>query len=237
MHDDRRARIQPDVRGYAKPVHVKQRQREQQNVVGAPRPGLEKALDGGSDLAVGEHRPLALAGGAGGIHDERRVVHVDRGKAVFRGPDFDLGERLSQDDPLDGGALAGLEGVEDLLLRRFGEYQARLRVGQDVGNLAATIGQIDGHHDRADLHQRQVGGDQFQAVAEVEGDAVATLEAQVEETGRHTTGGGKELSVGSGRLDCVAAREQHRRLVRRAPRARGQQVREIHAGLAVDRRR
>ena len=58
-----------------------------------------------------------------------------------------------------------------------GEQQARLGVGEHVGQLAAAVGEVERHRHRAEAQRREVGEHRLLAVAQPERDALACLDA------------------------------------------------------------
>ena len=78
----RRARLERAVQRHAEAVHVEERQRVHEAVVGRPAPGEAQRLGGGVQVAVREQRPLRPPGGARGVGEQRGRLGRD---AVERG--------------------------------------------------------------------------------------------------------------------------------------------------------
>ena len=55
-------------------MHVEERQRVHQHVVGGPLPGVGQRVQGGGDGPAGDDGALGRAGGAGGVDDRGRVL-------------------------------------------------------------------------------------------------------------------------------------------------------------------
>ena len=73
-HDGGGTRGQGAEQPGAQPVHVEERQAEDEAVLGRPVPGRQQRRDAGQEGGVRVHRPLGLAGGPRGVDDQRVVV-------------------------------------------------------------------------------------------------------------------------------------------------------------------
>ena len=132
------------------------------------------------DVAVAEHRALGLAGGAGGVDQDRQVVGLARVQPLLpelrvarRERAAELAQRLEADhvriaefvQPLgvehDDLAQAGqprahLERLVELLLV-LDEQDARVRIGREVVHLRGRVGRIDAVRYTAGAERAEVG--------------------------------------------------------------------------------
>ena len=146
-------------------------------------------LDGAVDdvhhlVLMGQHGTLGLAGGAGGVHDERRVVVVDNdveGYALAAG--YDVLVRLgvvryvtTHADERDFGDLVSylVYHVGELLAE---DEQTALAVGQLVKDVRPGQTEVERHVNRPQLADREVRFDELAAVEEELGDLVAPADA------------------------------------------------------------
>jgi hypothetical protein len=160
-------------------------------------------------VAVGEHRTLGPAGGAGRVHDQARVLERDRLVPLLR---IGLGEQL----------LVG-EGVGAALRRGFGRHPVpharqavpqrvgepaelpavdddrRPRVGEDVLRLGRSQAGVDRHPDRTELPAGVEGLERRRVVATGPGHPVAGDHAEPGQRGGGAAHALGEAGVRGGR--------------------------------------
>jgi hypothetical protein len=114
---------------------------------------------------VGQHRPLRRTGGAGGIEQRhRRLGESRRGDAVGRLTERFRHERVDLAYPGVWRKVHGQLGGSD--------HGRRIGVTQNVRQLARTKERVDGDNDQPELRRSEPEVDDFDAIAEEEGNAV-----------------------------------------------------------------
>jgi len=152
---------------------VEQRNPDEADVevdIGADREEIRHRLKG--DVVVGENRSLGPAGGAGGVHDQRRAVVRD----VHR---LRLVARLRDQVVVAGGVVIGAATCDDDSLQRrvdvthrgghlgqhgFGDHHAGLAVADQEGDLGRGHPEVDRHGDGAEFVGREERLDELGAV-------------------------------------------------------------------------
>ena len=140
--------------------HVRHRQHGERGVVVGDADVLERIVDVGAEAAAVEHHALRVAGGAGGIVDDRERVEVavimdvgfaeavriglgelclgaGEGVGVFRLAGPEAGVTAQADDGLQVRDLAGVQVGEDALIRE--ENDALRVVGQALDRVGGEI--------------------------------------------------------------------------------------------------
>src|SRR5436305_586440 len=207
-------------------MRMEQRQGEQQHVRRLPGPGGEEPGHGGEHVVVRDLGPLALPRGARGVEEHGKVAPFDERRLESRGVVRQVRQLLGQQH------LAHLQAFQDGELGLLGDQEPGLGVRQHVGDLALAVGEVDGHHGRAEPDHRQVGDHEFRPVAQEKGHPVPLAHPPRGEARRQRVGAGEEVAVGEG-----VVLETQRRLLRRAAAGDGEEVVEVHGGMVSRRAR
>ena len=192
---------------------VGQREEAQRAVLGRDVEERVEAVELGGEPAVGQHRAPRDAGRARGVDDGREVVPGRLGEPgvefgdrvrgrVLRehlGPVADARVRsaVERDDPVEPRQV-----VPDLCeANQFGlpgeDEPHGAGVVQDVPELVGRAGGVDRHPHGAHRQAGQVGHRPLRAVGREQRHAIARLDAEFDEVGRHATHVGAELGVGA----------------------------------------
>lgn len=118
--------------------------------------GVERGGVGG-EVVVGEHGAFGDAGGAGGVDESGDVVAIDGDLRAGVGVSCCFGEESGEEGGIDEEAGGG--------------------VGEDVGELAFAVEDVDGDDDGAELEDGEEEVNVAGTVGEVDGDAVALCDA------------------------------------------------------------
>jgi hypothetical protein len=178
-------------------------------------------------VVVGQ-RALGLAGGAGGVEDQRVVGLGDRvGHLAVTGPGGQVGE-LGQGEHLPGGLrqAGGARRVHRPGHGRVVDEHGRARVLQQVAQLRRRGRRVDRHEDRAQPQRRVEGDDEGVGVGGHQREPVALGQPQARQGGRGPVDPGVQLAVGGALLA-----EDQRDRVRDAPRGRPQGARDSGHGV------
>ena len=160
---------QPAVQAVAERVNVEKRQREQEAVGFGNLPAGEEIDGVGGEVVVREDRAFRDARGAGRVDQRGGGVAVERGHWPCRG--CVSGEVFRFPDRY----------VHLREIGRHGNHRLRVGIGNDVGDLALAIEDVDRHEDHAGFDAGEVEVDQLERVAEVDAEAVACRQASVKQ--------------------------------------------------------
>src|SRR5579863_4114744 len=178
---------EPAVEPIRKPVHVKQRQREQQPVRARDLPAREQIHRVHSEVVVREHRALGRARGSGCIDDAGRSVAVQR----HWGPVGGKRARLVRQRACVPYWNRTLEvGIRD--------HGHRIGVTQNMGDLAIAIENVDRDENHSELYARDVNVDHLDAIGEIDAQAVALLETALEKELREPIAASVDLAESVG---------------------------------------
>jgi hypothetical protein len=189
----------------------------------------ERGLD---DRAVREQRAFRLAGGAGGVDDDRGVLRVELGetrveRGVRQGPaGGDEGvrgveRRIGQPHEAGVGRGQGLELLEVVAAveGRAHEHDLGCGVAQQVGVLVALVLGVQALPDGADRGRCEVEQPEVRARGREGRHAISTPDAREQQRLRGVAHPAQQLRVGPAR-----GAVDDRKRVRRAVRAVGEQV-------------
>ena len=185
----------------------------------------------GGHVAVGEHDALGLAGGAGGVDDGHGVAGTGAGDERVeggvgglegRGGGHEVGEGV---DGEGGGGDGCGGGVHDDDVAEGGENAGELElcelvaggededlgggVAEHVADLVGGEGGVEGDVDGAEGEGGEVGDGPLPAILAEEGDAVATLDAPVEEVGGEGADAAVEILGGDGQPGAGGVLPEH----------------------------
>ena len=181
-----------------------------------PDPGS----DGLDEVAVGQHDPFGLPGGAGGVDDGGDVAGLDGGGPLLEDPRVRTGiggARLAQlvvgdDARLLAGALPGhdhdglqqRELVTDLehlveLVAVLHDHHRRLGVPDDMAHLAGGVRHVDGGAAGPGRQDGEVGEDPLRTVLREQGDRRTRRHAEADQPVGDLPRSDGQLAVGDGR--------------------------------------
>ena len=179
---------------------MEDRQRVQQPVVGGEAPGVAQGRRVGGEVAVAEHGALGAAGGARGVEDGREVVlaarHVDvAGRGGLRPWPSRLPSPCSP--RVSDVRHAELRGQLRHRLLELGpaDEQGRLGVAQEVADLARGVGGVERQVDGAGAQAAEIEHQRLGALLDLGRDAVAGLDAQIQEHLGHAAGQVEQVGV------------------------------------------
>ena len=185
---------------------VKQRHPDEADVMSeVRRVGVDRRHDLSGQIRVGEHRPLGMAGGAGGVHDQRRAVRgdVDRwgGLAVFGDEvlvaQYDTGGcALGDDEAVHGGQFTHRRG--DGGQHRFGHHDGCAAVLHQIGQLRRREPEVNRNSNGAKLIGGEADFDEFRAIEHQDHHAVAGSDATAVQCRREPADAAVEFSPRDG---------------------------------------
>ena len=164
----RRPGEQRAVEADAEPVHVEEREREHEAVVGRPAPRQPQRLGAREQVAVREPGALGHAGRARRVAEHRVVT---RARPVEPGPGSASGRPTSGPHTTTSRVGGGRHPSPH---RRVVDHRRRRpAVGGDLCDLALAVGAVHRHHDEAGPQRGDVGHDQVDARRRADEDPVA----------------------------------------------------------------
>ena len=185
LKDHRRAGDQRDIDGDEQAVGMEDRQRVDEDVVGAEAPQLGQRPRVGGEIVVGQHRALRAPGGARGVEDGGEIVGAarDRRRFVRRGGDLvrrsrrRASSRGCRPPRARAWRRARASDVERL---RAADRQRRRGVGEKIFELGERIGGVERQQRRPRLEAGERQRDAIRRFVDLRRDAVARLDAAVE---------------------------------------------------------
>ena len=194
---------EPRAHSVSEAVHVEERQDGEIAVLGRDAPGLDEGARVGREVAVGEYRPLGPARGARRVDDRRRAgIPGNPARAGRRGIN-PPGSLAREHAHVPGRGSRRNEPGE--LPRRHDRH--RLRVADDVGQLAVLVEGVDRNEDHTELEAGQEQVEELQPVGELDGEPVPGAEPPGREDVRHSARAGLDLAEGQD-LDGIAGRAE-----------------------------
>ena len=165
------------VGGDEKPVGVKDRQRMQQHVRRRDAPPVHQRRRVRGEIAMGQHRALGLAGGAGGVEEGGEIVRP-RPRRRRRRPPGD--QRRKSAFGVDEAHLA-CDRRRAVGQRRGDRHRRRIDVGEQIGELRRRVVGVERRIDEAGEEAGEIERQQRLALGRDDGDAVAGLQPLVEQ--------------------------------------------------------
>ncbi len=156
----------------AEPVHVEERERQQEAIVGGEAPGVDQHARVGAQIAVRDHGALGRAGRAGRVDERGRRGGIE-GRVDRRDDAGRRRLRQQVDAPCRHVRYAPTWLIDD-------HHRLRRRVAEDVIHLAVAIQDVDRDDNHAKPRARQKQVDVLEAVGQVDRQPIA---------GGETTGG------------------------------------------------
>ena len=154
--------------GAARQRHIVRQAIERMHAIGVVPP----------EIAMGQHRALGPAGGAGGVHDHRDIILADpdgigRGRGRLRPVRLVLGgeESLERLEPI---ALR----LDDRAELRVDDERARRAILDHEGELRPGQAEIERHEDRAEPRRGKHDEEEHRLVEAEESDALALADAE-----------------------------------------------------------
>ena len=175
---------------------MKHRQQTRHPILGRQFQFLHHSPDVSQQVVVAEHRALRLAGGAGGVNDQRQVLARLTGR-------WQIGRlavgRLAKLLHIDHGQAVELrlERRRALGHRRLADEHLGPGVFEDVADLVRREEIIDRHHDALGQQNAEEGEDKLRTILQPKSHPIARLEAEfVLKSLGQATGQGVRLAKG-----------------------------------------
>ena len=160
-----------------------------------------------------QHRALGTSGGAGSVENGREVVVRARHRHEFR---LRVGGGIRQrtlavaSQRFDPGANLRRDRTDALRLRRVAHHQRGLGVGDEIFQLVQRVGGIERQIHRAGAHRGEIEHQARHRFFGLGRDAIAGLDAAIDQHIRHLPGAGNQLAIADARsvdgFDREAAR-------------------------------
>ena len=192
QEDHRGAGEQRDVARHEQAVGVIDRQRVDQHVLVGEAPVVDQRQRIRREIIVRQHRALGTARWCRRCRGSRRDRRWRARRSTNSG--FALAA-ASVSDPLpsaperlDPGADLGRDRADACGLRGIAHHQRRLGVGDEIFEFVERIGGVERQIDRAGAHRREIEHEARHRFFGLRGDAVAGLDAAIDQHIRHLPG-------------------------------------------------
>ena len=215
------------------PVHVIDRQRVQQDVAAGEAPELHQRQRVAREIAMGEHRAFGPAGRPRRVDDRRDVVRLryDRVESLRL---IGRRDRASVPAPLASVSTcaSGRSARDALGGPRAADDDRRLRVAEEIGELALLVARVERQIHEAGAQAGEVERERLPALVHLHGHAIARLRPAAVSACAIARGCRVELVIVDDRL----LRDQQARLLRAFGEMRGEKRVEVgvHARERLD---
>ena len=179
---------------------MKDRQRMQQPIVGREVPDITQGLRIRCEIAVGEHRAFRAAGGSGRVEDRGKIIacpcNVGEVGEAFAALSVSVPSTLGSEASRRAGTPSSRPSlVISIDLLGIADEHRRFGISQEVPDLGWGIGCVERQVDGAGAERRQVKRQGFRRLFDLRGDAIARLDAELDERVREPSRAIEQIGI------------------------------------------